>query len=60
MFYFSASALNNYLGCRNRYYLANHLKVERPITIPMALGTSIHSAIEKNEEGNFKEMCKTF
>jgi len=59
-FYISASGLRNFLDCRERYYLSNTLKVERPVTIPMALGIGAHNAIEKNEDGDLKGMHRTF
>lgn len=60
MFYISASALTSYLSCKNKYYLINYLKVDKPMTIPMALGIGIHEAVEKNEDDNLKGMFATF
>lgn len=60
MFYISASAIRNYIDCKNRYYFSNYLKVKKPMTIPMVLGIGIHKAIEKNEDNDLKGMSNTF
>ncbi len=46
-FVWSASSLQNYLDCPRKFLFQNLFRIPRRPTPPMALGTSMHAALEK-------------